>query len=63
MKNGNITCAEAGGWIDAEEVQEAIAGAEYMVDFNYIKTQIKAKEQELWELHELLNKAKQNKKS
>lgn len=45
--DGTITCFEAGGWIAAEDVSEAMKGMECKVDANYIEARKKLLRAEL----------------
>lgn len=39
QENGDISCREAAGWIDKEDVEEATKGWEIVVDQEYINKQ------------------------
>ena len=59
-KDGCIMCKEGGGWIDKENVPEAMKGMECVVDKKYLDKKIKALEDELNKLKEIKNGTEEN---
>jgi|FLOH01.1.fsa_nt_gi hypothetical protein len=51
--DGSITCYEAMGWIEAEDVPAAIVGMEYKVDKNYMYMKV----EKLWREIRRIDKA------
>jgi hypothetical protein len=49
-KNGDIGCAEAGGWIDNKDAEKATKGMEYKPDIEFAKKEIKRLQEAISEL-------------
>lgn len=51
---GNIRCQEAQGWIDKEDVEEAMKGVDYRIDWEYYEHLHEQFTSRLTELDEIL---------
>ncbi len=54
LKDGSILDKQAEGWLEPEDVQEAIIGMECEIDINRIQDMIKKKEAALNNLKEMI---------
>ena len=53
-KDGSIICKEAQGWIDKDDVEEAMKGVDYQVDWEYYEHLYKQHKETLEELENIL---------
>jgi hypothetical protein len=52
-KDGSIICADARGWIDKEDVEEAIKGMEYKADQAWVEAEREKLNRQIKQLEEL----------